>query len=128
MQLINAWLQYLQDHSLDYTLSFRRLSAHLEAANEGEFCEFEARWKQRIAGQPESTAELKRQMEVVNPLFIPRNHQVERAIQGAIASDLSVFHDLNRVLRQPFVEQPEFAHYAQPPKPDERVERTFCGT
>jgi uncharacterized protein YdiU (UPF0061 family) len=53
---------------------------------------------------------------------------VEKAIQGAIAGNLSVFHELNRVLQQPFLEQPEFARYAQPPKPDERVERTFCGT
>jgi uncharacterized protein YdiU (UPF0061 family) len=126
--LINAWLQYLQDHALDYTLSFRRLGTRLEATDTSEFGDFEARWKQRIANQPESATELKRRMDAANPLFIPRNHQVERAIQGAIAGDLSVFHELNRVLRKPFVDQPDFAPYAQPPQRFERVERTFCGT
>jgi uncharacterized protein YdiU (UPF0061 family) len=67
-------------------------------------------------------------MEAVNPLFIPRNHQVERAIQGAITGDLSVFHELNQVLQKPFMAQPEFAAYARPPQPDERVVQTFCGT
>jgi len=127
-QLINAWLQHLQDHALDYTLSFRQLGARLEATDVNEFGEFEDRWKQRLANQPESPADLRRQMDSVNPLFIPRNHQVERAIQAAIDGDLSVFHELNRALQHPFAEQPEFAHYARPPQPFERVERTFCGT
>jgi len=127
-QLINAWLQHLQDHALDYTLSFRRLGTRLEATDTEAFGEFEDRWKRRLASQPESATELKRQMEAANPLFVPRNHQVERAIQAAIDGDLSVFHELNQVLRQPFTEQPEFARYAEPPRPDERVQRTFCGT
>ncbi len=67
-------------------------------------------------------------MNSVNPLFIPRNHRVEQAIQKAVAGDLTIFEDLNTVLARPFVEQPEFAHYAEAPERDERVTRTFCGT
>jgi uncharacterized protein YdiU (UPF0061 family) len=126
--LINAWLQHLQDHALDYTLSFRRLGARLDAEGPPEFGEFETRWKQRIAYQPESPSSIRQRMDTVNPLFIPRNHQVERAIQAAISGDLSVFHELNQVLQQPFGEQPQFSSYAEPPQPYERVTRTFCGT
>jgi uncharacterized protein YdiU (UPF0061 family) len=67
-------------------------------------------------------------MDSVNPLFIPRNHQVERAIQAAVNDDLSVFNELNHVLSKPFVDQPECSSYAKPPQPEERVEQTFCGT
>jgi uncharacterized protein YdiU (UPF0061 family) len=126
--LINAWLQYLQDQALDYTLSHRRLSARLETVEPDEFGPFETRWKQRIARQPEPKKNIRQQMDAVNPLYIPRNHQVERAIQGAIDGDLSVFHELNQVLQNPFTEQPELSNYAEPPLPNERVTRTFCGT
>ena len=126
--LIHAWLQHLQDNRLDYTLSFRRLGTRLDAEGADAFGPFEARWKQRIARQPESPTQIHRQMDRVNPLYIPRNHQVERAIQAAVAGDLSVFHELSQVLRQPFIEQAEFSLYADPPLPEERITRTFCGT
>jgi hypothetical protein len=32
------------------------------------------------------------------------------------------------VLARPFEDQPGFARYADPPKPDEVVKATFCGT
>jgi len=67
-------------------------------------------------------------MNSVNPLFIPRNHRIEQAIQEAVAGDLTVFSDLNVVLAQPFIEQPKYAKYAKAPQPHERVTRTFCGT
>jgi uncharacterized protein YdiU (UPF0061 family) len=127
-RLINEWLVYLQDNALDYTLSFRRLCNRVEAQDDYEFGEFEAKWKPRIAKQPESAASIRQLMESVNPLFIPRNHQVERAIQAAFNGDLSVFYELHRVLQNPYTEQPEFAQYAEPPQPHERVTRTFCGT
>lgn len=126
--LINQWLQYLQDHELDYTLSFRRLSARLVTDESVEFGQFETRWKQRIAEQPDPPETIRQQMDAVNPLFIPRNHQVERAIQAAMVGDLTVFQELNQVLGNPFDEQPEFSRYAEPPQTFERVARTFCGT
>ena len=67
-------------------------------------------------------------MDSVNPIFIPHNHRIEQAIQDAVAGDLTVFKDLNVVLAQPFLEQPEYAHYADAPERNERVIQTFCGT
>ena len=67
-------------------------------------------------------------MDAVNPLYIPRNHRVEQAIEQAVGGDLSVFEDLNRVLANPYQSQPEYAAYAEPPEPHERVRQTFCGT
>ena len=111
-ELANEWLQYLQDHSLDYTRSCRRLAGQLEADEEPIFGEFEAKWQQRIIRQKEPMELIRQQMDAVNPAFIPRNHQVERAIQAAIADDLSVFYELSEVLRNPYEEQPQFARDA----------------
>ncbi len=67
-------------------------------------------------------------MRFVNPLFIPRNHRVEQAISAGITGDFIPFETLLAVLARPFDDQPEFVRYADPPRPDEIVRQTFCGT
>jgi protein adenylyltransferase len=127
-ELINSWLEYLQDNTLDYTLSFRELAARIDASDTARFGEFEQRWRQRVSDQADESAEVVALMNSVNPLFIPRNHRIEQAILEAVAGDLTVFRDLNVVLARPFVEQPAYAQYAAAPEPHERVTQTFCGT
>jgi serine/tyrosine/threonine adenylyltransferase len=65
----------------------------------------------------------------VNPVFIPRNHRVERALNAAIeGGDFSPFDELLTVLSRPYENQEAFADYANPPQAGERVFQTFCGT
>ncbi|MEE8305676.1 MAG: YdiU family protein [Gammaproteobacteria bacterium] len=127
-QLIKEWLEHLQKNALDYTLSFRRLANCIDSKTASEFGEFGARWKQRLARQPDDVESVRSRMNTVNPLFIARNHQVEHAIQGAIEGDLTVFRELDLVLKNPFDDQPTYSQYAEPPTPSERVSQTFCGT
>ena len=126
--LVNAWLQLMQDRELDFTLSFRALAERAEADGTLVFGEFEQRWRRRLGQQSADAAEVRSHMNGVNPLYIPRNHQVERAIEAAVAGEMSVFEELLRVLQQPFDEQPGLEAYAEPPRPAERVTQTFCGT
>jgi uncharacterized protein YdiU (UPF0061 family) len=125
-ELISDWLTHLEEGGLDYTLSFRALADRAGQAGEPEFGEVELRWRKRLGTQ--AARQARTLMNSVNPLFIPRNHRVEQAIERAVEGDLSVFEDLNTVLTEPFTKQPEFAEYAEPPEPHERVTRTFCGT
>ncbi len=68
-------------------------------------------------------------MRSVNPAFIPRNHLVEKVIKAAVEeADLAPFHQLNEVLSSPYEEQPGRERYAAPPRPDQIVHQTFCGT
>jgi uncharacterized protein YdiU (UPF0061 family) len=68
-------------------------------------------------------------MRRANPAFIPRNHRIEQVIMAAVErADYAPFEALNALLARPYEEQPEFAAYAAPPAPDERVMQTFCGT
>ena len=130
-ELIVAWLQHLQDHPLDFTLRFRQLADRLDPSSESDdprFGQFERRWREAIAAAGQDPAEVRAQMNAVNPLFIPRNHQVERAIDAAIDGDLSIFNDLLEVTAEPYDEHPALASYAVPPEPHERVTATFCGT
>ena len=129
-EVIKKWLEYLQTEKLDYTSSFRSLGSLLKGQCDFEstsmFKDFESLWKKQL-GTFDSTETIER-MNQVNPIYIPRNHQVERAIQGAIRGDLSVFQEMLQVLRNPFTEQAGLEIYKKPPLPGERVLKTFCGT
>ncbi len=122
-ELVNDFLQHLEDNELDFALSFRELSE-----NPNNFTEFRPRWQQRLAEQEQSEAEAVELMRSVNPVLIARNHQVERAIQAAVNDDFSVFEKMNLALMNPLEENEEFAEFKTAPQPEERVKATFCGT
>ncbi len=127
--LVTTWLRQLQEGKLDYTKSFQQLASQLDDSNPPLFGDFEARWQQCIDQQPGGRESAARLMTSSNPRFIPRNHQVQRAIRAANHdNDLSVFEELRQVLSAPFNRHPGLEHYAEPPGENERVMATFCGT
>jgi serine/tyrosine/threonine adenylyltransferase len=68
-------------------------------------------------------------MRAANPAFIACNHLVEEVISAAVnQADFSPFESLLAVLSTPYEDQPVFARYAEPPRPEEVVHQTFCGT
>jgi uncharacterized protein YdiU (UPF0061 family) len=132
-------LDAMTKNQADFTLTFRRLGevaldpADSEPVRElfidpTAFDPWMARWRQRIAEEPQSASERHSAMCLVNPAFIPRNHRVEAVIQAAVRDDFAPFEELLTVLSKPYDDQPEFAAYTDPPEPDQRVHQTFCGT
>ena len=87
------------------------------------------RWQDRIdgdAGEPGQRAHL---MKANNPAVIPRNHQVERALDAAIRNqDLGPFERLLTVLAVPYQDADDWMELTQPPEPNGQVYQTFCGT
>ena len=68
-------------------------------------------------------------MRTANPAFIPRNHLVEEAISAAVNNgDFLPFEALLEALARPYEDQPNFGRYAEPPRPEQVVRQTFCGT
>ena len=87
------------------------------------------RWRDRLTQDPRDGESRRADMKAVNPAFIPRNHRVEAALTAAVEErDLAPFEELARVLATPFEDQPDFARYREPPPPDARAYKTFCGT
>ncbi len=131
-ELARAWLELLHRNAVDFTVAHRRLAdggARELFADAGEFDRWEEAWRARLALEPEPFAARAAVMRSVNPAVIPRNHQVERAIDAAAHSgDLSPFVELSAALARPYERQERFAAFAEPPLPSERVLRTFCGT
>jgi uncharacterized protein YdiU (UPF0061 family) len=67
-------------------------------------------------------------MDRVNPVYVPRNHLVEEALDAATDGDLAPIQRLLEVVRRPYDERPGFEQYAAP-APDGLGEYvTFCGT
>jgi len=135
--LIDGFLHVLHDRQADFTLSFHALTqaaqdpqaeALMLLLGEGDTSrEWLASWRARL--QNESPEDVARLMRRANPVYIPRNHRVEQAIDAAVKeNDFTPMRRLQEVLAQPFDPKPEWEDYQAPPKPEERVYQTFCGT
>jgi serine/tyrosine/threonine adenylyltransferase len=112
-------LRVLMDEKLDFTLFFRNLSRGKVISAQAT-----ALWRDRLGGV-EPDIEL---MQSHNPIYIPRNHQVEAALREAEDGNTVRLHALVSLLKTPFTEQPNMVEFEAPPLPDEEVTQTFCGT
>ena len=56
-------------------------------------------------------------------------YKVEETLEAANNNgDLKPLHDLLKVLKKPYEDQPEIYNYQSPPKPNRKIYKTFCGT
>jgi len=135
--LIDDLLRLLYEQAVDYTSSFRALSAslrgdagpaHVLFAEPFAFDAWADRWREQLAHERSDPGETATAMDRVNPLYIPRNNQVEEALAAATAGDLEPFQRLLDVLAHPFDERPGLESYAAPAPASWGPYRTFCGT
>ncbi len=121
----------MEKSSADFTQTFHRLSkiANGEANLLDEtFSPWLERWQTRRLANPQNTDSLGLMLSA-NPVYIPRNHLVEAAIDAAVnAQDYGPFHALVNVLADPCHEQAGQEEFAAPPAQDQLVRQTFCGT
>jgi serine/tyrosine/threonine adenylyltransferase len=140
--LADDLLRRLADNHVDYTLFFRRLCACAAGsdpaadaavaslfADPSAFAAWAELWRSRVVLEPLAPEARASAMKRANPAFIPRNHRVEEAIAAAVRrGDFKPFELLTDVLATPYDDHPEAAHLADPPGPEARVYKTFCGT
>jgi len=134
--LVETLLAAMADGEADFTLVFRHLPDALESGNDEAVVslfreptaikQWLTDWKEHL--KQEGAVQAAALMRRTNPVFIPRNHRIEEAIQAGNRGDYEPFHQLNKVLQRPFDVQPEFAEYEKAPRPGEIVHATFCGT
>ncbi len=127
--IVKLWFDYMESEDLDFTLSFNRLSdSNYKFKENDSFNKFNSLWNKRLEEQSQDSVEADKLMKKVNPVFIPRNHNVEKAIQGAINGNYGIFRQMNEFLKTPYTDNEKFAEFKLPAKPEERVCQTFCGT
>ncbi len=125
-RVIDDALALLSEQNVDYTSFFRALSQTDSSPARDLFSEpaafdaWLARWLPRKGGGD---------MERVNPIYVPRNHLVEAALDAATEGDLAPFERLVDAVSRPFEERPGLEEYAAPAPPGfGSGYRTFCGT
>jgi uncharacterized protein YdiU (UPF0061 family) len=127
--LVSDLLEQLQHSHVDHTSFYRLLGRAARGDVEparglfidlAAFDGWVARWQ---ALAPDADV-----MDRANPVYIPRNHLVEEALDAATAGDLGPLSRLLAAVTAPYDERPGLERYARPAPEDFGVYRTFCGT
>jgi serine/tyrosine/threonine adenylyltransferase len=136
--LFDDLLATARSHRVDYTSLFRALGSAVDsdgatlgslADDPAAFQPWLSRWHTRLVAEGRTPGDVKTAMNAVNPVYVPRNHLVEEALEAASNADLAPFERLLSVVRDPFVARPGSERYAESaPRSFARYYQTFCGT
>ena len=127
--VVEDLLAVMQESRVDLTSFLRALGtaargdaepARLVVVDLARFDAWLERW--RALGPDAET------MDRANPVYTPRNHLVEEALQAATTGDLGPLQQLLEVLAAPYDERPGLERYAAPAPGGTGPYRTFCGT
>lgn len=127
--LAGKLLTLLEEDRVDYTSFFRSLSAAARGDSTStraffqDTARFDAWLEEWLALSPSAD-----EMELVNPVYIPRNHLVEEALAAAVDGDLAPLGNLLAAVTAPFEERPGLERFAAGAPEDFGSYRTFCGT
>ncbi|GLZ37069.1 protein adenylyltransferase SelO [Actinokineospora sp. NBRC 105648] len=129
-ELVDDLVALLAENHVDHTSFYRRLGAAARGDTEparglvldiAAIDSWIARWR---ALRPDADA-----MDRVNPVYIPRNHLVEEALNAATEGDLGPLGGLLDAVTAPYDERPGRDRYADPAPADfGAAYQTFCGT
>ncbi|SDE30816.1 protein adenylyltransferase SelO [Nocardioides lianchengensis] len=128
--LADDLLALMKEGRVDHTSFFRALGAAARGDAEPararvlDLAAFDA-WTERWrALGPDADA-----MDRVNPVYVPRNHLVEEALDAATAGDLDPLTELLDAVTAPYDERPGLERHAEPGSDAFAAGfRTFCGT
>ncbi len=133
--LIDDLLALMTTHSADWTGTFRALAGELRGESTAldvlipreQLGSWLTRWRSELARYDRDDAA--DAMDAVNPLYIPRNHQLDAALKAATNGDLAPFEKLLEIVTHPFDRRDDWADYATPAPPVfSESFQTFCGT
>lgn len=139
-ELVESLLTLMHEAQADFTLTFRSLWKAMvpaeppseltdQVGTSGKMVEWFKSWRQRVLSEGVSSQEAAERLRTTNPALIPRNHHVERVLSAAVTKgDSAPFHHLVEQLAKPFEASADTVPEAAPPRPEQRVTQTFCGT
>ncbi len=138
-ELTKSLLSIMHQNGADFTLTFRSLSSAIKGNddhflkcfdNHEEPKDWLQKWKKLLKKEKGNIDEnLVENLNSINPIYIPRNHMIERAIREYQENNThKIMDELLEVTANPFLDQKNKEDYALPAKEDEQVTQTFCGT
>ena len=136
-KLIDNLLILMEKNKADFTLTFRNLCSSVINDDQKFKNYFNNKiyinnwineWQSRLSFEEDNKENIFTFIKTINPAYIPRNHRIEKMITKALEGDYSLFNLLNKILARPFNSQKNYSEYQNPPKENQIVMQTFCGT
>jgi uncharacterized protein YdiU (UPF0061 family) len=131
ISLMESLLKILENEGLDFTNSFaqiRLMNPSDEFLKITGVTSWIENWKNELSIAAVSQEAAIALMKQSNPVIIPRNHQVEKCIQGGLKGDFSLFRRMNQAMLAPYDSIDDFSEFHLAPEVNETVQATFCGT
>ncbi len=131
---IDTLLAWMQRTGSDFTNTFTwlRTRKHLEGLGDlstPDFTEWLTWWEARINALPGGWKSAHERMKSVNPVRIPRNHQVEDVLHAAAQEgNLAPLKSLLAALDDPYRDDASWEAYTIPPVGGDDCYKTYCGT
>ena len=106
-------MQRMATNGADFTLTFRQLCDAVPGsqgdeevrnrfADAGAYNLWASEWRRRLEEEPVSAEARASAMRLADPVYIPRNHMVEAALDAAVERrDFQPFEDLLKILSHP---------------------------
>ena len=136
-EILRNLLKLMMDNESDFTITFRSLSDILLNNSDNFLAQFHQKdgvsgwinnWKSALNLENKNVGEIILNLNNTNPMYIPRNHQVQKAIEESYLGNFKVLEEMLDVLKNPFQENVSLSHYSEAPSEQQRVTQTFCGT
>jgi serine/tyrosine/threonine adenylyltransferase len=130
--LVDDLLQVMKRLKMDYTNTFLALPQEISLKDSPitrtDFKPWLEKWKYAIDNS-NGMQQAKQLMNQNNPVYIPRNHLVEQALDEAVKGNLNLYENLLAIVKQPYQQHENSEEFTKPSEKDfEMSYQTFCGT
>ncbi len=130
-KLVDNLLAIMFKNQLDYNNTFLALSQVIPGMDILKLPDLQSwleQWKY-IIDNTVSFLEAQNLMKRNNPVYIPRNHLVEKALEETIHGDETFFKEFLIILKNPYdYSSPQKLFISSPDKHFDNTYQTFCGT
>lgn len=135
--LVNDLFTAMDGQNVDYTRVFRRMADAAAGDDKGLLELFDnaenitrwlVTWQDRLLRDPQDPVVRAQVMNTINPIYIPRNHNVEAALSAAEHGNMMLFDKLLEVMSDPFTKRDGLEIFEGPAPDDFGPYQTFCGT
>ena len=126
--LVEELLGKITTENADFTQTFLQLNPLTSNTHFSKAPSLLQDWKKRWESRIKCERNPYQIMSGINPIFIPRNHLVEKAIKDALIGDFNFFYRLLKTSENPFQYKEFNSDLYQTPANNELVTKTFCGT
>ena len=131
--LILDLLTWMHKNKADYTNTFcglmNKLSIKNEIFNDQKFLIWKKKWEKRVKLNDNTSIKSHEIMRNANPLFIPRNHIVEKILSDAEEkNDLDGLNEFFKVMKNPYKTFSTISKFQSTSNTKKENYVTYCGT